>query len=219
VKSVENAQETYRRQERGKGGVWNTSFPPTNVISQAFLETGVSASFSASNGTDAQIKEGLPANLDYNLDRGRRGIARFQATIDSGGTRSSTSAAYLPASVTARPNLSILTGTHVTRLHVENGSTDAVELAQSRQGPRYKAKAKREVIVCMGSYGTPQLLLVSGIGPKVEVEKLGVKNQVDLPGVGRNLKDHLMAGPTYKTKPGTSSHYLKHPVKAVSLVA
>jgi choline dehydrogenase-like flavoprotein len=68
----------------------------------------------------------------------------------------------------------------------------------------------------MGSYGTPQLLLVSGIGPKSEVEKLGVKSQVDLAGVGRNMKDHLMAGPTYKTKPGTSSHYLKHPVKAVS---
>lgn len=118
--------------------------------------------------------------------------------------------------MTARPNLSILTGTHVTRLHVEKGSIDSVELAQSRQGPRYKAKAKREVIVCMGSYGTPQLLLVSGIGPKAETEKLGVKNQVDLAGVGRNLKDHLMAGPTYKTQPGTSSHYLKHPVKAVS---
>jgi choline dehydrogenase len=171
------------------------------------------------NGVDGQIKEGLPANLDYNLDRGRRGIARFQATIDSGGTRSSTSAAYLPAAVTARPNLFILTGTHVTRLHVANGSVNAVELGQSRQEPRYRAKAKREVIVCMGSYGTPQLLLVSGIGPKAEVEKIGVHSQVDLAGVGRNLKDHLMAGPTYRTRPGTSCHYLKHPVKAVRLAA
>jgi choline dehydrogenase len=68
----------------------------------------------------------------------------------------------------------------------------------------------------MGSYGTPQLLLVSGVGPKSEVEKLGVQSRVDLPGVGKNLKDHLMAGPTFNTKPGTSGHYLKHPVKGVS---
>lgn len=165
---------------------------------------------------NGKIKEGLPANLDYNLDRGRQGIARFQATIDSGGTRSSTSAAYFPAAVTARPNLSILTATRVTRLDVNDGSVQAVELGQTRDGARYKVKAKQEVIVCMGSYGTPQLLLVSGIGPKSEVGKLGVKSQVDLAGVGKNMKDHLMAGPTYKTKPGTSSHYLKHPVKAVS---
>jgi len=187
--------------ERGKGGLWNTSFPPTNVISQAFLETG--------------IKEGLPANLDYNLDRGRRGIARFQATVDSGGTRSSTSAAYLPATVTNRSNLSILTATRVTRLNIENGSVNAVELAQSRDGPRYYVKARKEVVVCMGSYGTPQLLLVSGIGPSAEVEKLGVHSQVDLPGVGKNLKDHLMAGPTFNTKPGTSGQYLRHPVKGI----
>ena len=159
----------------------------------------------------------MPANLDYNLDRGRRGIARFQATVDSGGTRSSTSAAYLPATVTNRSNLSILTATRVTRLNIENGSVNAVELAQSRDGPRYYVKARKEVVVCMGSYGTPQLLLVSGIGPSAEVEKLGVHSQVDLPGVGKNLKDHLMAGPTFNTKPGTSGQYLRHPVKGVSL--
>jgi choline dehydrogenase len=161
------------------------------------------------------VKEGLPANLDYNLDRGKSGIARFQATVDSGGTRSSTSAAYLPASVTARPHLSILTLTRVTRLHLEKGSVRTVELAQSRDGERYLVKAKKEVVVCMGSYGSPQLLLVSGIGPKDEVEKLGVESQVDLAGVGKSLKDHIMAGPTYKTPPGTSGQYLSHPVKSV----
>lgn len=154
--------------------------------------------------------------MDYNLDRGRSGIARFQATVDSGGTRSSTSAAYLPAKVTARSKLYILTATRVTRLHLDNGSVKSVELGQTRDGPRYRVKAKREVIVCMGSYGTPQLLLVSGIGAKSEVEELGIKSQVDLAGVGKNLKDHLMAGPTYKTQPGTSCHYLKHPIKGVS---
>lgn len=92
-----------------------------------------------------------------------------------------------------------------------------VELGQSKDGHRYHAKAKKEVIVCSGAYCTPQLLLVSGIGPKVELDKIGVESKVELDGVGRSLKDHLMAGPTYKTIPGVSGHYLLHPVKAVSL--
>ena len=118
--------------------------------------------------------------------------------------------------MSARPNLSILTLTRVTRLRLDHGSVKSVELAQTRDGEKYHVKAKREVLVCMGSYGSPQLLLVSGIGPKAEVEDLGVACQVDLAGVGKSLKDHLMAGPTYKTPPGTSGQYLSHPVKSVS---
>lgn len=154
--------------------------------------------------------------MDYNLDRGRSGISRFQATIDSGGTRSSTSAAYLPASVFNRPNLSILTSTHVTKLILENGSVKQVQLGQTKDGQRYYARARKEVVVCMGAYGTPQLLLVSGIGGKDETEQAGSAQLVALEGVGRNLKDHIMAGPTYKAAPGTSGQYLTHPVKSVS---
>jgi choline dehydrogenase len=100
-------------------------------------------------------------------------------------------------------------------LDKDNGSVKKVELAQSRDGPRYYTTAKKEVVVCLGSYGTPQLLLVSGIGGKEETKKAGSDQLVALDGVGKNLKDHLMAGPTYKTTPGTSGHYLLHPVKAV----
>lgn len=99
---------------------------------------------------------------------------------------------------------------------LESGSVKKVELAQTKDGERHYARAKKEVIVCLGAYGTPQLLLVSGIGGKEETEKAGSPQLVKLDGVGRNLKDHLMAGPTYKTTPGTSGHYLLHPVKAVS---
>jgi choline dehydrogenase len=150
------------------------------------------------------------------LDRGRSGISRFQATIDSGGTRSSTSAAYLPAAVFNRPNLSILTSTHVTKLILDNGSVKQVQLGQTKDGQRYYAGAKKEVVVCLGAYGTPQLLLVSGIGGKAETQQAGSEQLVALDGVGRNLKDHIMAGPTYKAAPGTSGQYLSHPVKSVS---
>ena len=164
----------------------------------------------------SQIKSGLPENVDYNLDRGKSGISRFQATVDSGGTRASTSAAYLPASVSARPNLSILTLTLVTKLLIEGNRVTGVELGQSKGGARHYAKARKEVVVCSGAYCTPQLLQVSGIGPRSEIDRLGVKLEVELDGVGRGLKDHLMAGPTYKTIAGVSGHYLLHPVKAVS---
>lgn len=154
--------------------------------------------------------------MDYNLDRGRSGISRFQATVDSGGTRSSTSAAYLSAGVSSRPNLSILTSTLVTRLLLEGGSVIGVELGQTKDGDRYYAKARKEVVVCLGSYATPQLLQVSGIGAKKDLEKIGVESKVNLDGVGHSLRDHLMAGPTYRTIRGASGHYLLHPVKAVS---
>lgn len=163
-----------------------------------------------------KVKSGIPANMDYNLDRGRSGISRFQATVDQGGTRSSTSAAYLTAGVASRPNLTILVSTLVTRLIVEGRSVTAVELGQSREGSRHYAKATKEVIVCQGTYCTPQLLLTSGIGPREEHEKIGVPTHIELDGVGQSLKDHIMAGPTYKTIPGVSGHYLLHPVKAVS---
>lgn len=153
--------------------------------------------------------------MDYNLDRGRSGISRFQATIDSGGTRSSTAAAYLTAGVVTRPNLTILTSTMVTRLLLEGGVVRAVELGQSSEGARFYAKASKEVVVCLGSYGTPQLLQVSGVGSSPDLEKIGVELKVKLEGVGHGLKDHIMAGPTYRTVAGASGHYLLHPVKAV----
>lgn len=118
--------------------------------------------------------------------------------------------------MTGRPNLTILTLTLVTKLHVERGRVTGVELGQSKDGARYHAKARKEVVVCLGAYCTPQLLQVSGIGPKSEIDKLGVKLEVELDGVGKGLKDHLMAGPSYNTVPGVSGHYLLHPVKAVS---
>jgi choline dehydrogenase-like flavoprotein len=72
--------------------------------------------------------------------------------------------------------------------------------------------------VCLGAYATPQLLLVSGIGPREEVEKIGVPLQVEIDGVGKGLKDHLMAGPVYNTKPGSSCHFLTNDLKSVGYI-
>lgn len=98
---------------------------------------------------------------------------------------------------------------------MDNGTAKGVEMAQRRDGPRYVAQARKEVVVCLGAYATPQLLLVSGIGAKEELDKIGVKMEIEVHGVGRGLRDHLMAGPTYKTIPGASGQYLTHPVWSV----
>jgi len=143
--------------------------------------------------------------------------------VDNGGTRSSTSAAYLPAEVYNRPNLHILTSTLVTRLVLEDANAEStvksVEIAQKTDGQRYHVRANKEVLVCLGSIGSPQLLLASGIGPKDELEKVGVKSKIDLRGVGKDMKDHPACPIPYKTKPGSSGQYLvESDLKSVSVL-
>jgi len=147
-------------------------------------------------------------------------ITRFQ-TIINNGKRSSTNAAYLPKSVYSRKNLSILTGTQVTRLNFDSPSPGprrctSVEVGQTKGGPRWIVGVKKEAIVSQGAFGTPQLLLASGIGAKSELEKVGVPVVKDLPGVGAYLKDHLLATVSWKAKKGASLQYLTNPAATVS---
>lgn len=146
-------------------------------------------------------------------------ITRFQAHIDSRGQRSSTSAAYLPSSVYTRPNLCILTRTTVERLVL---STDGekcvgVVLAQDKDPKkgRFVARASRDVILSLGSFGTPQLLQCSGIGSRATLEKAGVECKVENDGVGEGLKDHVLAGVFFETTKGSSWEWVKDPVKTV----
>ena len=69
-------------------------------------------------------------------------------------------------------------------------------LLQGLDGERIKVKARREVLLCGGSFGSPAILLRSGIGPKEEVQALGVETKVDLKGVGKNLMDHPVSTPS-----------------------
>jgi choline dehydrogenase len=123
-----------------------------------------------------------------------------------------------------RSNLSIITSTIITRLLFEDDQgadgekkVKAVELAQSRSGPRYLVTSTREVIVCLGAYNSPQLLQASGIGCGEDLSKIGINVNVPLEGVGKGLRDHLMAGPVYKATPGSSTQYLMNDLKGVSL--
>jgi len=112
------------------------------------------------------------------------------------GRRQSTATAYLrPAA--SRTNLAIRTGTCASQLIVRDGRCCGVEYIMG--GQRLSASAAEEVVLCAGTVGSTQLLLVSGIGPADELAAVGVAPLVDSPGVGRNLQDHiLLAGRAYQ---------------------
>ena len=103
------------------------------------------------------------------------------------GERASTVSRYLrPA--TSRPNLQVLTGAHVTRLIVDDRRVRGVECLVNGEPRRFECQ--REVLLAAGTIGSPQLLLLSGIGPPADLAASGIPLLHALPGVGRNLQDH-----------------------------
>jgi len=134
----------------------------------------------------ACIEAGIKRNPDFNGAE-QDGCGYYQTTTKD-KRRWSTAAAYLrPAR--RRPNLTIRTNAHATRVLVESGRATGVEFATARG--REVAHASGEVIVSGGAYGSPQLLLLSGIGPSQHLRDMGIEVIHELPGVGANLHDHF----------------------------
>ncbi|MGB3797117.1 MAG: GMC family oxidoreductase N-terminal domain-containing protein, partial [Alteraurantiacibacter sp.] len=113
------------------------------------------------------------------------------------GRRGSTSSRFL-FPVMDRPNLTVVSGAHATRIEVENGR--AVALHYRRDGKDHRVAAEREIVLSGGTYNSPQLLMLSGIGPADELREHGIKVVHDLPGVGRNLQDHPSVAMVWKAK-------------------
>ena len=147
---------------------------------------------------DAAVASGIPRG-DYNgRDRGGpAGVVSLLQTSTRAGKRSSTYHAFLEGEAERRPNLTIITGAHVTRVVLDgvpgNMIATGVEY-RLNTGEVVTAHAAKEVVVCGGAIGSPQLLLLSGIGPQREIEASGAACQVDSPHVGKHLKDHLQVG-------------------------
>jgi len=135
----------------------------------------------------AAAKEvGIPFNPDFN-GAFQEGYGSLQATLANRARWSAADAYLRPAR--ARPNLTVLTHAYATKLLFDG--TRAVGVEYFRFGAVEKARAAYEVIVSAGALRSPQLLMISGIGRKAELERLGIQVRLDLPGVGRNLQDHL----------------------------
>lgn len=132
-----------------------------------------------------------PPSADFN--RGdNEGFGLYQVTQFHDparrGERCSAAAAYLHPVMGRRPNLTVLTGTRATRILFDGRR--AVGVAWNRRGHTGVAEAAREVILCAGAFQSPQLLMLSGIGPAADLARHGIAPLVDLPGVGQNLQDH-----------------------------
>lgn len=125
---------------------------------------------------------------DFNGEN-RHGIGFYQVT-QQGGQRCSAAKAYLTDAF-SRPNLTVLTHAQVEKVVIEQGSAKGVKL--SYQGQSIELKARKEVVLSGGAINSPQVLMLSGVGPKAHLEEHGINVEVDLPGVGQNLQDHLDA--------------------------
>ena len=143
-----------------------------NPLYQAFINAGVEA--------------GYPETADYN-GRQQEGFGPMHMTVGN-GVRSSTSNAYIKPAKN-RPNLTILTDVLVQRVILKSKVATGIEYLI--KGDTKVINANIEVILCAGSIGSPQLLQLSGIGPKNVLKDAGVELQHELPGVGENLQDHL----------------------------
>jgi choline dehydrogenase len=143
---------------------------------------------------EAGIEAGLPRNPDFN-GATQEGMGLYQLT-QRGGMRASTAVAYLHP-VEDRPNLTVMPYMHVHRVLFDGTRAVGVEAAQL--GELQEFRAAREVILCAGAYQSPQLLMLSGIGPAEHLELREVEVLLDVPQVGENLSDHPGAQTVWTT--------------------
>ncbi len=163
----------------GMGGPLNVAEPRSpRRLSRRFVEAAAAA--------------GYPRNSDFNGER-QAGFGLYHLT-QKGGTRHSAADAFLTPALD-RPNLRAETGAHVTRITFDGDRATGVEFR--RDGREYHARADGEVVVCAGAVDSPKLLMLSGLGDPDHLAAHDVEVRADLPGVGRNLQDHLFAFNVY----------------------
>ncbi len=144
---------------------------------------------------EAAVNAGYRRNSDYNSGD-QEGVALFQQTA-SRGWRCSSAVAYLRP-VNRRPNLTVFTGARVTSLTFRGRNVTGIRF-RSPTGSR-ELTARREVVLSAGSIGSPQIMMLSGIGSGEELRHHGIEVRAELGGVGKNLQDHLQARPVFTTE-------------------
>lgn len=200
----ENVLQMFLKSERQQRGAseYHNDQGPMDVIDPNFH-------FPASRAfLDACKEAGIPLNPDINGAE-YEGVGFFQLTQTPTGKRAHASAAFLRP-VMDRPNLTVITGAHVERLTLQDKrATGLTYFDMTRGKRRVTLTARREVILSAGVINSPQLLMLSGIGPAEHLREKGIDVVHDLPGVGENLQDHPdiiirslgTAGSSLKTMP------------------
>lgn len=175
IKSEHNEQQaSLDPGYHGAHGPLNVTFSQQFVtpFSEAFIKSGQAL--------------GLPLNKDYNGEK-QEGVGRFQFNIKNAERHSAADAFLKPAMM--RPNLKVMTNASVTRILLDGSKATGIEV---RSGGRLEQiEAMDEVILSAGAFASPQILMLSGIGDPEELLKHGIEAKHALPGVGKNLQDHL----------------------------
>lgn len=185
---------------RGGAGPLGTEFAKTSdPLYPAWIEAAKAA--------------GIPYTPDYNA-ASQEGFGRSQYTIRN-GRRSSAATAFLKPAM-RRANLTIETGALVMRVMLRG--TTAIGVEYVKDGKSVRADASCEVIVSGGAFSTPQILMLSGIGPAAHLREVGIDPAIDLP-VGRNLQDHLAVFLSFaRPEPGPFHRQMRFDRMAVSMI-
>jgi choline dehydrogenase len=175
---------------RGEGGpLWVSLAEVGNPLYRAFIQSGRAA--------------GYPVTKDFNGYQ-QEGVGLYHLTIKD-GARWSAASAYLKPVMGSRPNLTVVSRAMATEIVVENGRAVGVKHARGKGQHAQTVLANREVIVCAGAVQSPQILMLSGIGPAAHLKERGIAVKVDSPDVGGHLQDHLDVTAIYEcTQPITA---------------
>jgi choline dehydrogenase len=136
-------------------------------------------------------------NLSDDINGKEQSGARLSQVTQHNGERCSAAKAYLTPYLN-RPNLTVLTNSHVNKINIKNKTAKGVQIERNNQV--IDLLAKKEVILSAGAINSPQILMLSGIGPKDHLNAHSIKVEHELDGVGANLQDHLTVVPLYKSK-------------------
>ena len=191
----------FRRQESWEGGesFYRGGHGPLATRKSKYEDPLVDAYIEAS------VQAGYPYNDDYNAAT-QYGVSRMQMTIRN-GRRDSAATAYLYPAL-PRDGLTIEVKAQVTRIVMDGRCAVGVEYI--REGENRTARARREVILSAGAINSPQLLMLSGIGPAEELARYDIPVRVPLAGVGQNLQDHAAALILYgRSAPGPVHRYMR----------
>ena len=183
----ENSEMFGETAYRGAGGPLNVSYPRyESPVHQLFLQ--------------AAAKNGIAPTADYNGEQ-QAGSFMYQAT-QKNGERCSAAKGYLTPNL-SRPNLTVKTHAVSARVLLRDRRAVGVEYYQDNQIKQ--VKARREVVLAAGAFGSPQLLMLSGIGLGSDLQRLGITPVQDLPGVGQNLQDHIDYVQSWRTRSNTET--------------
>ncbi len=139
--------------------------------------------------------QGIPFNPDLNGEA-HHGCYHVQVT-QKDGERHSVAAAFIHPNLD-RPNLDVRTGAHILKVRFDQRRAVGVDYEQG--GRTQTVRARREVVMSAGAFGTPQILMASGLGPGAHLQEMGIRPVLDVAGIGQNLQDHISALLIYRAK-------------------